>query len=43
MAVRSTNTPQFRGFCASESFLRFPENDLVRASPMRFDAPPVVD
>jgi len=36
--VRSTNTPQFRGFCTFESFLRFPEIDLVGGSRMRFDA-----
>jgi hypothetical protein len=41
--VRSTNTPQFRGFYAIESFLRFPEFGLMTTSSMRFDAPPVVE
>ena len=41
--VRSTNTPEFRGFYAIESFLRFPDFDLMSTSSMRFDAPPVVE
>ncbi len=41
--MRSTNTPQFRGFYAIERFLRFPEFGLMATSSMRFDAPPVVE
>jgi hypothetical protein len=41
--VRSTNTPQFRGFGAENRFVRFPEIDPMRSSRMRFDAAPVVE
>jgi hypothetical protein len=43
MPVRSTNTPQFRGFGASVRFLRFPGIAPVDPAAIRFDGPPVVE
>lgn len=41
--VRSTNTPQFRGFYVNERFLRFPKNGPMDPSRIRFDGAPVVE
>jgi hypothetical protein len=41
-SVRTTNTPQFRGFCRIAKFLRFPEKGVVPASQIRFHARLVV-